>query len=450
MRISGLPCRVRLRVKGWAVLFLLAGRNSSASESIAINYEGTGCFHQEQATYRYRADGVDLIESGGIRLPKGILDDLLKAAANSSRVRTFAPELIGVDEHEFLRRRPSILRVALNGLPASEVDRPAAENALVYGLTLRLAEDYFTMMDSSTEHADFNFDYRGAVTLNVHSKHMGPGMLPMSVTWNGRTWETYDPELPRRFLKLVGLGSLRNHLDVDAGMERFWVDGFVWGRAIGDASSGSAARKMASNLDGFEQTRQVVSVEKYEIGDFNSEPRSLLLNLAIREDALIDSVLWFNHLNNGRPQSDWYQLIKTLKRGERAVENVEWLKTWKTSGQDNHIELTVSGKKMHESNRGDDELAWKDAGLTGRPEIEIILRRKDVWVGTVVISDGESRSIIVDANPDRRSAAGIPDAAALSGNHWFDRLSDPQYPNYILVSVTGIPTPRKVGRKSSQ
>jgi hypothetical protein len=72
--------------------------------------------------------------------------------------------------------------------------------------------------------------------------------------------------------------------------------------------------------------------------------------------------------------------------------------------------------------------AWRHAGLKGTPEIQVELKRPGKRpYGTVFISNGEPKALVLDAEP-------------APGPHWLDQQQvnfHPRTPTYLLVSADG-------------
>jgi hypothetical protein len=221
----------------------------------------------------------------------------------------------------------------------------------------------------------------------------------------------------------------------------------VVGRELDTALSEQEYTKLA----GWERASEVLAVRNVMTGNVNLQPESMFFQLDVKGAAALDSARWHDFLVGGKPAQTWDDFLALFEEAGACTAKQRWLMEWRKLDPKREIELEAAGKSGISETMVDALVlpAWKDAGFSGRPEFELLLRVDRKAVGTVYLSRQEAGALIDRANPDQaRAGKSAPDAppAAPAGtppaHHWFDDLafsfhprSDP--PTYARVDGEG-------------
>lgn len=153
---------------------------------------------------------------------------------------------------------------------------------------------------------------------------------------------------------------------------------------------------------------------------------------------LVNSIDWLNPVKSQRKaRYDWNQFLPIVGHVERLARQHPWLWKWRKVGPDRTIEARMYGRNLNSEFAGDVQKdivpAWKDAGLSGKPYCQLILRWKEREEGanaTLYLplpGSGETRSLIVRSYwPRHDTVTGL-------GPHWLDRL--PSFRSHAVARV---------------
>lgn len=202
------------------------------------------------------------------------------------------------------------------------------------------------------------------------------------------------------------------------------------------------AIEMARQLVGFNDASKQFSIVDSNIGCINLLPDALYLELKVISPKSISSVWWWNYLKDHKPTANWYDMIPQFNRVEKLVEAQPWLLAWKAE-KGNSLEAHIAGDKCYSEK--DKEIkeyvlpAWRDAGLRGMPDAEVLLRRDGRWSGTLYLSGSEKDALVLAAKKG-------------GGDHWLNKQEisfHPKKPEYLLVHPNGTFEIRKIDPKSN-
>jgi hypothetical protein len=224
----------------------------------------------------------------------------------------------------------------------------------------------------------------------------------------------------------------------------------VVGRELDTALSEQEYTKLA----GWERASEVLAVRNVMTGNVNLQPESMFFQLDAKGPGALDSARWHDFLVGGKPAQTWDDFLALFEEAGACTARQRWLMEWRKLDPKREIELEAAGKRGISETMLDALVlpAWKDAGFSGRPEFELLLRVDRKWIGTLYLATGTPGALIVTANPDAARAlreGAVPPvdppaggARGLPAHHWFDDLSfsfhprgDP--PTYARVDAEG-------------
>lgn len=293
---------------------------------------------------------------------------------------------------------------------------------------------------SSTIHHKLEIEIAGDPSIHLVSKGRVAYMLPWTVVVGDKRWQSNDVEISRAVLALLERdGPNRAHVDgAQFWKSEFWRAGTFWDRFLGNEIDACLSKAEYAALAGYREAVGRFRIEKVQTGSINSQPDSLFAQMSARIPSAIDGAWWWSPLVDGKPASTWTEFLRVYDAASSAVVSHPWLLQWKASAPDRTIDAHVVGGLGYSETNVDLFVLppWKDAGLAGTPEFQILLRRKGEWCGTVWLSSLDPAALILSADPYGKA-------------HWFDELDvgfHPMKPRYGLVDGAGNYTSRHIAK----
>ena len=276
----------------------------------------------------------------------------------------------------------------------------------------------------------FQVTLPGDPTIVARSESQSGWMLPWTIEAGGRTWTSPDVRVSRALLELAAPdGPCRATLDGEA----YWTDGFLPRSAASGAPSARSStrrcrRKAYVQLTGYASVLRRFEIVEVLTGSVNMLPEAMQFDLDARQPALVDTVRWFNLLEDGKLTSTWEDFERAIASVHQAASRHAWLAEWKHAGPGRFLMAEVAGHERHADRFADDFVApaWRHAGLPGEPAMRLHLMLDGESIGSVWLADDDARALIVRARPDKERVT----------KHWFDELDvsfHPKTPTYALV-----------------
>ncbi|MBI5174556.1 MAG: hypothetical protein HY986_16855 [Candidatus Melainabacteria bacterium] len=437
---------IRAFLTGWLTAFivLLCPAKAQSKEELVLTDRSQGCTDSKSLVTTFNKVGDNYIEANkngkGRVLSRKQLLDLLTAIEEAKSQSTFNPESLGITPQS-VNLHTIIMQKAACHQSNSDYSKALQKRkeAFQYPAVVEAARLKMSFRDCGTQHVQYKLVIKDpslhAETIEVSSSHECPWMLPWTIRTGDTKCSTYSTTLP---LKLKALdpcvkGPNQNLLDgAKYWQQDFWSDRLLWSYQVGFQLDQALGIELLEALPGALTVGKNYTVTKCSFAADLSKPHFLLAELAPVDRGAIDCLLWQNQINRGQPVFTWEQLHDKFKLCQAAVKEHPWLEEWRKSNSENQIVCTVTGQScVLEPGKNIDEFilpAWRDARLSGKPEIEVTLRRGRFTCGIIYLSPLEKKSLVVLAMPQ----AG--------GKHWFDqeKLSfHPRNPSYMLVLADG-------------
>lgn len=129
------------------------------------------------------------------------------------------------------------------------------------------------------------------------------------------------------------------------------------------------ARKFAASLAGYAALAGDIAIERVDIGDFNSLPKSMHAMLKSLRPRCADRAWWFDPLEEDKPVYDWRQFLAVYRQTDEAVCRHGWIRQWIRAGANRHAEAHILGitPRAEANFETFAKAAWRTAGLEGEP-----------------------------------------------------------------------------------
>lgn len=414
---------------GWAWLVRRQPDPGELGDTVTLRVHSSGCWHGEGVELRWRRQGATYVSLDGRRglsldEVRALRQTLLEARPGREQL---AQEL-GITPETVSDHRAQILEAAgIDRLP------PLLEPQLGFSRVAARAVEEAAGPRHGTENRSFELTVTGSPGVTATAEGWPrPYMLPWKVEADGHAVETCSLAVPLAIAPLLaardpGGGLLDGR---DYWRRGFWKDSDAWGD-LRDAVNESEARDQAAALAGYEQLKAEFAVARARI----YAPEALYLALSATKVRALNAADWTCPMKNGQPRCDWRTFLALYQAAETAVKAHPWLLEWKAAAPGRSLELEATGGRGFSEERPELFLfpPWKDAGLPGRPEFELVARASEhVWA-TVLLSSTCREALVV--------STFIPEEPALSG-HWLQRTKvfyHPSDPDFILVDAEGRP-----------
>ena len=141
------------------------------------------------------------------------------------------------------------------------------------------------------------------------------------------------------------------------------------------------------------------------------DPNVLHCVLITLHAAMVDEVSWFNPIVGSLNRYGWTVFLRNYEHVAELASRLHWLQLWKlwAGGQVSFAYYGMDGS-ISKYDLPIVRSAWRRAGLTGSPECEISLYRKDVYLADIYLSARSKKSLIYnfrDSYEASRSRAGL-------------------------------------------
>ena len=193
-------------------------------------------------------------------------------------------------------------------------------------------------------------------------------------------------------------------------------------------------RELIARAPGSESFHRNFEVQRTLQGRINSLPYSVYFMLRPMESKLVNSAwLWMPIGRDGLTCSfDRFQAA--YRECDARVSAIPWLSEWKRRSPDRTVEAHFLGDSIGENALTlEKEVVpiWMFAGLQGRPEFKLRLRKDHRAVATLYLSSSESRALVTQLDPDP-ALKGL----ALDAHRIFLEPSQ-KVPDFALVDSLG-------------
>jgi len=435
---------------------------------VSVEQMARGCFHHEEQRRDWVLAG-DAFTCDGRKLSRDEVASLRKAIVSARRE---VPDLlteVGVTKESFEAHRAAIVATVMpesfkkggkGGAPGGpslplELEPLLAWERVAPMVRSELLGGRWGSTESRRVRVTFQLDgqFDGQEVV-AESEGLVPWMLPWTVRVGGETFQSEDLAVPRAVLQLLDpKGPCVDGVDGSSWWpDRFWTNEMFWERVVGRELDTALSEQEYTKLAGWERASEVVAVRDVMTGNVNLQPESMFFQLDAKGPGAIDSARWHDFLVDGKPAQTWDDFLALFEEAGACTAKQRWLMEWRKLDPKREIELEAAGKRGISETMVDALVlpAWKDAGFSGRPEFELLLRVDRKWVGTIYLSSQAAGALVVTANPDRAARAELPGsdappaapAGARPAHHWFDDLafsfhprSDP--PTYARVDGEG-------------
>jgi hypothetical protein len=387
------------------------------SEAIKIHDSGGRPFHSTKLDYEWASEpggfrrGEDFISAGDIGL---LRHRILRTMGTPSDVLV----QMGVTPESVREHRDEILRAAwpeLHPFPTGKPVQvsPAIERIVDYGQLAPTLLAFWTgngFQGMSTHYA-LRIEIPGEPNIAVRSEGKVPWSLPLIFEAGERSWHNSDLSILRELARLVELEGPNSHETMG---RRYWSEGFwsnrtLWKGLVGTDLDQVLTVERSSLLEGFSKAMRRFRIERASSGTINGEPEALQLDIVALAPGTLDGVRWWNLLEAGEPTSDWNQFIALFDTAEACMDRHGFLREWKQAGAERTLQIDAVGSIGFAERRLQSFVLvpWRDAGFGGKPEFEVLLRRKGDWCGTIWLSSQESGALITTMHSGK-------------GDHWLD------------------------------
>ena len=256
--------------------------------------------------------------------------------------------------------------------------------------------------------------------------------MPWTIKIPGSSWQCSDVSLSRSLMRLLDSeGASRTTIyGARPWDDGFWSDREFWSGVVGDKLDSALSERLARSMDGYAEAMTRYQLERIASGrSLGSRKWALMLTITARAPNAIDAARWWTPLEDFRPSSSWMDFISVHDAARSCVERHGWLLEWKNAGPNRTLELQAVGRTGYEEFKLETFVTppWRDAGFTGDPEFEILLRREGTACGSVWLSSEEQGALITTMY------RGM-------GDHWLDRQQvffHPKEPYYGIVTAAG-------------
>lgn len=395
--------------------------------------EDGGGMNPESLVTQFKRQGDEYCSKNNQAISQFDLEELVKIIKRSEQKTEIDLQNIGVTPETARIHSDDILRTCTSlrknvkkqeKLPSPMFNYPAACRAARRRLTAEFNDDDVSFKVS------LNAPEICSEQIEVSSKHNCPWMLPWKVQIGNKVWNTYSTELPLIFAGLADPhGRSASLLDGrEYWTNGFWSDGIAWW-TFGRNLEKENAMEMAEQLSGYTDAINLFKIEDYQIGCINSQPKSLFLELKSRRPQIISRASWWNQLQNERPTANWFDMLQHYDEIRAIARKQRWLKQWSTCAFNHVVECNISGTKDYSEEYDRESIipAWKNAGLNGKPTIELRLKRGRNWCGTVYLSNEDERGLVAYIQSG-------------TGGHWLDRQNvslTATKPTFLIVQPNG-------------
>ena len=287
----------------------------------------------------------------------------------------------------------------------------------------------------------------GEPQIEIWSDNNRPWMLPWTVSDGSETFQIYSHEIPQMMYRLLAPGKAHCLLDWRDYWERgFWADREFRAQAFANTLDTVFAAQFARKMKGWDKASKIFKVmgqprSRAESTGMGTEgggsepiggnrPFSLFITLRTIDPSPIDTINWQVPVRNGKPTTDWDELITIHEKANDAVSSRIWMLEWKAELPGSSLEINVSQRRCISA--GSDlffMLAWTDGKFAGQPDYEVYFKREQAF-GTAYLGTKEDRTLVTLAKQGY-------------GKHWFDQLDvgfDAMRLEYCTVDAEGKPT----------
>ncbi len=153
----------------------------------------------------------------------------------------------------------------------------------------------------------------------------------------------------------------------------------------------------ARELSGYSEVQRSFSLEEAILGDVNSMPDSLFIQLSSTKPRTLDAAWWWNPLSGNAPSLAWPDFTAAFADAEHLVAKHPWLAAQRNLEGKRSLELHLLGRGI---GINDSDLAtyilplWQHAGMEGKPKYCFLARRGDhSWV-EFLFSEEDDRALV--------------------------------------------------------
>jgi len=425
---------VRLRYRPltllWALLSLVgcspapAPTPTPTDRCVVVSNEYRGCYSNSSSKLVLRPVG-DTYASDALVVPRSVIEAAREAVyASRTASRDVLVEL-GLDS-TYLEAAPAKIAAALfphSSHESSHARRTTGEEwtALISASATR--EELVRRLEShvvgdrlplSTELSSQQFEVAllrglssqkmeltlpGEPLITVTHESTSPFYLPWHVVAGDAEWTTSDVRLTRALAPLIWTENSFDEVVTD-WRERVLSDVSIW-RGLDDHAESVLSRRLYSAMRGFAEAAVEWRVENVTCGflaGFDGE--TLFLDLRAQRARSVDAVRWYVPLVDNRPANDWNELLKLADEAERAAAARPWLVKWKEAASVHSLELQAIGMRPNALTDLDEFVLrpWRQAGLPGSPEFELLLRTDRQAQATVYLAGNNRSGLVLESS----------------------------------------------------
>jgi hypothetical protein len=404
---------VGTRALGLLTLILLsacAATQRPPSDPILVVDSNRGCEgagpHLE---YRWEREG-DWFVRGDEKVPAGLVTRLREVALSALAVETapLPPELRFTDE-TVLYHSSDIWEAARKWRPwLADWVEPDIDRAQV----AKVARERLIDPATDTNWSTLSITLPGTPPVTITTESQVPYAQPWLVAvGEAPPRKVLSVRLSRYVMLLVDpSGPNYRHLE-GAGYwaNGFWQDDDLWSRIFGNDWNRQYARELCTEIEGWSDIEKDWRLESADIGDINRQPLSLQPDLTAKHDSLIESVRWWNRIDDGEPRFEWSSFLEVHGRATEAAARLPFLTRWKEAGKNRVISLDAVGRVGHTETQASFFHApvWTHSKLQGEPSFELLLRIDGDHVATVLLGDESDGAIVLTGHETLRGTAGI-------------------------------------------
>jgi len=199
------------------------------------------------------------------------------------------------------------------------------------------------------------------------------------------------------------------------------------------------AMMVGQRLAGYDRFLKSFEVTAANVGNINSMPKSLFVQIKATHPAIIDAAWWWNPLADGKPSLSWDDFMESYAVAEAAMAKHPWLQDWKNLSQERSLELHLMGGAIDKNPSAletDVIPVWRHAGFSGEPTYRLLARRNYglSWV-EIYFSDRDERALVTtNSSPDPKS----PSMMERADVSWHPKgKAGEKYSKYAIIENDG-------------
>lgn len=405
------PARLRL---AWALIFAVGCSKAPAPTPIdgcvVVLQEHESCYSSSSSKNVLRRVG-DTYASETLVVPSSAIEAAREAAlAARGAPRSVLVELGLNTSH--LDEAPAKIAAAL--LPHSShakrttseawaelVSESATREEITHRLESQAVEDRRPPF-SGFSRQKLEITLPGDPPITITHESSSPFYLPWRIVAGASEWTSADLRLTRALAPLIWTETAFDEV-VATWRERVFADASLWSGLEAHAES-VLNRRLYEAMRGFAEAASAWRVEQSTCAQFAGfDGEALFLDLRALRPRHVDAVRWFVPLVDGRPANDWNEGSKLAEAAERTVEARPWLVNWKSTRRNHSVELQAVGANPRDAQHVDERVlrAWREAGLSGSPEFEFLLRNGGEPQALVFLAGDDRSGLVFEANSYR-------------------------------------------------